>query len=56
LPQKRIAAISRVNRQVVYDIGPVTLCGTPSADGKSAKVWVLDQAGSPALHGEVTFG
>jgi 3-methylfumaryl-CoA hydratase len=55
LPQKRIAAISRVNRQVVYDTGPVTLCGAPSADGKAASVWVLDQAGAPALYGEATF-
>jgi 3-methylfumaryl-CoA hydratase len=55
LPGKKIAAIKRVNRQVVYDTGPVTLCGAPSADGKSAVVWVLDQAGAPALHGEITF-
>jgi 3-methylfumaryl-CoA hydratase len=55
LPQKRLAAISRVNRQVVYDLGPITLCGTPSADGKSATVWVLDQKGAPALYGEATL-
>ncbi|HVA13741.1 MAG TPA: hypothetical protein VNF99_10865 [Stellaceae bacterium] len=55
MPTKRIAAISRANRQIVHDTGPVTLCGAPSADGKSATVWVLDQAGVPALHGEVAF-
>lgn len=55
LPNKRIAAISRTNRQVVYDTGPVTLCGAPDAEGKSATVWVLDQSGAPALYGEVTF-
>ena len=55
LPGKRLAAISRVNRQVVYDTGPVTLCGAPAADGKSAAVWVLDQSGTPALHGEASF-
>lgn len=55
LPQKKIATISRVNRQVVHDIGPIALCGTPSADGKSAMLWVLDQAGVPALHGDVVF-
>jgi 3-methylfumaryl-CoA hydratase len=53
---KRIATISRINRQVVYDTGPITLCGAPSADGKSATIWVLDQKGAPAIHGEVTFG
>jgi 3-methylfumaryl-CoA hydratase len=54
-PNKRIAAIRRANRQVVHDTGPITLCGAPSADGKSATVWVLDQAGAPAIHGEVNF-
>jgi 3-methylfumaryl-CoA hydratase len=54
-PNKRIAAIRRVNRQVVHDTGPITLCGAPSADSKIATVWVLDQAGAPAIHGEVTF-
>jgi 3-methylfumaryl-CoA hydratase len=55
LPQKRLASISRVNRHVVYDAGPVTLCGAPSADGTSATLGVLDQAGAPALHGEAKF-
>ena len=55
LPGKRLAAISRVNRQIVYDLGPITLCGTPNADGKSAALWVLDQQGAPALHGEASF-
>ena len=55
MPQRKVAAISRVNRQVVYDTGPVTLCGAPSGDGKSAKVWVLDQTGAPAVHGDIVF-
>ncbi len=55
LPQKRLASISRTNRQVVYDLGPITLCGAPSSDGKSATVWVLDQKGAPAIHGTATF-
>jgi 3-methylfumaryl-CoA hydratase len=54
-PQKKIASIARINRQVVYDTGPVTLCGAPSADGNKATVWVNDQSGTPALYGEVTF-
>jgi len=49
------AALVRVNRQVVCDSGPVTLCGAPSADGNSATMWVLDQAGAPCLYGDVTF-
>ncbi|HEY3916569.1 MAG TPA: hypothetical protein VGL83_02190 [Stellaceae bacterium] len=55
LPQKRLAAISRTNRQVVHDTGPIALCGAPSADGETATVWVLDQTGSPALYGEASF-
>ncbi len=54
-PDKSIAAIRRVNRQAVFDTGPITLCAAPSADGKSAAIWVLDQKGAPAIHGEVTF-
>jgi 3-methylfumaryl-CoA hydratase len=55
MPGRRIAAIARVNRQVVYDTGPVTLCGAPASDGNSAKLWVLDQANAPCLYGDVTF-
>ena len=54
-PDKSIAAIRRVNRQVVFDTGPITLCAEPSANGKSAAIWVLDQKGAPAIHGGVTF-
>jgi 3-methylfumaryl-CoA hydratase len=54
-PQKRLTAIARINRQVVHDTGPIQLCGAPRADGQSAMVWVADQKGEPALHGEATF-
>ena len=54
-PDKSIAAIRRVNRQVVFDTGPITLCAAPSGDGKSAAIWVLDQKGAPAICGEVAF-
>jgi 3-methylfumaryl-CoA hydratase len=55
MPQKRLTAIARINRQVVHDTGPIMLCGAPRADGQSALLWVLDQGGAPALHGEATF-
>jgi 3-methylfumaryl-CoA hydratase len=54
-PQKRLTAIARINRQVVHDTGPILVCGAPRTDGKSAVVWVLDQEGQPALHGEASF-
>jgi 3-methylfumaryl-CoA hydratase len=55
-PDKSIAACRRINRQLVFDTGPITLCAAPSGDGKSAAIWVLDQKGAPAIRGEVTFG
>jgi 3-methylfumaryl-CoA hydratase len=55
-PDKSIATCRRINRQLVFDTGPITLCAAPSGDGKSAAIWVLDQKGAPAIHGEVTFG
>jgi 3-methylfumaryl-CoA hydratase len=55
-PDKSIAACRRINRQLVFDTGPITLCAAPSGDGKSAAIWVLDQKGAPAIDGEVTFG
>ena len=54
-PDRSIATIRRVNRHVVFDTGPVTLCAAPSGDRKSATIWALDQKGAPAIHGEVTF-
>jgi 3-methylfumaryl-CoA hydratase len=55
LPQATIASFTRTNRHVVHDTGPITLCGAPGPGGRSATMWVLDQAGSPAIHGEITF-
>jgi 3-methylfumaryl-CoA hydratase len=55
-PGKSIAACRRINRQLVFDTGPITLCAAPRGDGKNAAIWVLDQKGAPAIHGEVTFG
>ena len=33
----------------------ITLCGEPSADGKSAKLWAQDDTGALALSAEATF-
>jgi len=55
VPEAKIATFTRANRHVVHDTGPITLCGAPSPDGDSAAVWVLDQKGSPAIHGEITL-
>lgn len=54
-PQKRLTAITRINRQIVHDTGPIMLCGAPRPDGNSALIWVADQKGEPALHGEASF-
>ena len=34
---------------------PVLLCGTPSADGKSAKRWVTNHEGTVALIADAEF-
>jgi 3-methylfumaryl-CoA hydratase len=33
----------------------ITICGEPSADGKSAKLWAQDDTGALALSAEATF-
>ena len=53
-PDKSIAGCRRINRQLVFDIGPITLCAASSSDGKSAAIWVLDQKRAPAIHADRT--
>ncbi len=55
LPHAKIATFARANRHVVHDTGPITLCGAPGPGGRSTTMWVLDQAGSTAIHGEINF-
>jgi|SRR5579864_5428523 len=55
LPQAKIATFSRANRHVVHDTGAITLCGTVNPGSNSAAMWVLDQAGSLAIHGDIVF-
>ena len=55
LPARRIASFTTVNRHQIYDTGPFTLCGAPSADGQSAMMWALDTQGSVGQVGEICF-
>ncbi len=55
LPERRIASFTPVNRHPIYDTGPYTLCGAPSADGGSATMWALDAQGSVGQVGEILF-
>jgi 3-methylfumaryl-CoA hydratase len=34
---------------------PITLCGEPSADGRSAKLWAEDDTGAVALSATADF-
>jgi 3-methylfumaryl-CoA hydratase len=34
---------------------PFTLCGEPSADGKSAKLWTIDHSGALATNARAEF-
>ena len=55
LPSRRILAFSPRTRHPIYDTGAFTLCGSPAADERSALMWALDAAGSPALIGEIAL-
>jgi hypothetical protein len=35
---------------------PISICGEPSGDGKTAKLWALDDSGALALSAEAKFG
>jgi len=43
------------NVRPLFVNNPFTVCGEPSADGASAKLWVSDHEGALALSAEVTF-
>lgn len=55
VPGRGIAAFAPRTRHPVYDTAPFSLCGAPDADERSATMWALDSAGSPAVTGKVTF-
>ncbi|MDP2242266.1 MAG: MaoC family dehydratase N-terminal domain-containing protein [Burkholderiales bacterium] len=50
-----IAYISSRNVRPMFVNRPFTLCGEPSADNKTAKLWVADHAGALALSAEAKF-
>ncbi len=47
--------ISSRNVRPLFVNREFTVCGEPSADGKSAKLWVVDDQGALALSAEATF-
>ena len=50
-----IAFISSRNVRPMFVNRPFTLCGEPSADNRTAKLWVVDHAGALALNAEAKF-
>ncbi len=50
-----IAHISSRNVRPLFVNRPFTLCGEPSADNKTAKLWVVDRDGALALSAEAEF-
>jgi 3-methylfumaryl-CoA hydratase len=50
-----LAYISSRNVRPLFVNRPFTLCGEPSADNKTAKLWVVDQDGALALSAEAEF-
>ncbi|MBX9811149.1 MAG: MaoC family dehydratase N-terminal domain-containing protein [Burkholderiales bacterium] len=50
-----IAYLSSRNVRPLFVNRPFTLCGEPSPDNKTAKLWVVDQDGALALNAEAEF-
>ena len=50
LPNRRMTNFDFQNLRSVYDTsGKVTLAGSPSADGREAKLWALDGEGKLSM-------
>ncbi len=50
-----LAYVSSRNVRPLFVNRPFTVCGEPSADNKTAKLWVADQDGAPTLVAEAEF-
>ncbi|HKU69996.1 MAG TPA: acyl-CoA dehydrogenase, partial [Burkholderiales bacterium] len=50
-----IRTISSRNVRALFVNQPITVAGEPSADGKTAKLWALNQEGALALSAEAEF-
>ena len=55
MPARRIAGFDYDNRYPIYDTGPFTVAGRPSADGRSAELWVADADGGTAMTATACF-
>ena len=52
---KAIAHIASRNVRPLFVDRPISVQGAPSADGRSAKLWALDDSGALALSAEAEF-
>jgi 3-methylfumaryl-CoA hydratase len=50
-----IRSIASRNVRPMFVDRPIAVCGEPSPDGKSAKLWTLDDTGALSLSGEAEF-
>ena len=50
-----IRSIASRNVRPMFVDRPIAVCGEPSADGKSAKLWTLDDTGALSLSAEAEF-
>lgn len=50
-----LAYLSSRNVRPLFVNRPFAVCGEPSADNKTAKLWVMDQDGAPTLIAEAEF-
>jgi 3-methylfumaryl-CoA hydratase len=50
-----IRHIASRNVRALYVNRPITICGEPAADNKTAKLWAVDDQGALALSAEAEF-
>ena len=54
-PEARFRSFSFKAVRPTFDLHPFRVCGTPSADGKSAQLWAQDHEGWLTMQAEVQF-
>jgi 3-methylfumaryl-CoA hydratase len=54
-PARAVRELGYRLHRPIYDTGPFTLLGRPSADGTRAELWAVDQAGRAATTAVATF-
>jgi hydroxyacyl-ACP dehydratase HTD2-like protein with hotdog domain len=49
LPARQLRSFDFKSARQIYDTGKFTISGNPSADGREAQLWALDQEGRVSM-------